>query len=217
MIRKMREPVNGLTHIAGAVLAVVGLVVLLWMAIDAGKPKHMVAFGVFGISMVLLYSASALYHCMPLPVGGVPPWRRLDHMMIYVLIAGTYTPICAIALNGVWGWSLLATIWGLAIGGVLFKVFYMHAPSWLSIALYIGMGWVAVIATPEVYRALPTDGITWIIAGGVVYTTGAIVLGMERPNPFPGVFGFHEIWHLFVLGGSACYFWVMVRYIAPLG
>jgi hemolysin III len=213
----MREPVNGLTHLAGAVFAAVALVVLVWIAATAGKVEQVIAFSIFGLSMLGLYLASTLYHCLPLPEVGVPLWRRIDHMMIYVLIAGTYTPICLIAFEGAWRWAMLALIWGLALGGVLFKIFWMHAPGWLSIALYVGMGWVAVIATPEVYRALPPAGVAWIVAGGITYTVGALVFGLRRPDPVPGVFGFHELWHLFVLAGSFCFFWVMLRYIAPLG
>ncbi len=216
MIKRLREPVNGLTHIAGAALAAVGLVVLVWIAAANGNVKHMVAFTIFGLSMIGLYTSSALYHSLPLPTVGVPRWRRIDHMMIYVLIAGTYTPICLIALKGIWGWGLLVLIWGLALGGVAFKIFWMHAPTWLSISLYIGMGWTAIIAVPEVYRALPPGALAWIVIGGIVYTMGALVLGIGKPNLAPGKFGPHELWHLFVLAGSACYFWVMLRYIAPL-
>ncbi len=216
-MKRLREPVNGITHLAGAVLAAVALVVLVWMAVIDDNTEQVVAFSIFGASMVGLYLSSALYHILPLPKTGVPIWRRIDHMMIYVLIAGTYTPICLVALRGVWGWGLLTLIWGLALAGVLFKLFWMHAPSWLSITLYIAIGWVAIVAMPEVYSALPSAAVVWILAGGLVYTTGALVLGFERPNPFPGVFGFHELWHLFVLGGSACFFWVMLRYIAPMG
>ena len=137
-------------------------------------------------------------------------------MMIYVLIAGTYTPICLVALSGMWARGMLCLIWSLALGGILFKLRWMHTPGWLSPALYMMMGWVGIIIAPQVYRTLSPGGLVWIVAGGVVYTVGACILGFKRPDPFPGRFGSHELWHLFVLAGSACYFWVMVRYVAPL-
>jgi hemolysin III len=215
-MKKLREPVNGLTHFAGAAGGCLALVALVWGAADAGKPKQAVGFAVFGLSLIALYLASALYHSLPLPPVGVSRLRRLDHMMIYVLIAGTYTPICLVALEGRWSWGMLALVWGLALVGLVFKTFWMHAPGWISMALYMGMGWAAVIAAPALLRALPGGAVAWIVAGGLVYTAGTVVLGLRRPNPIPGVFGPHEIWHLFVLGGSACHVWVMARYIAPL-
>jgi hemolysin III len=137
-------------------------------------------------------------------------------MTIFVLIAGTYTPFCLLALDGGWRWGLLGLIWCLALCGVLLKVFWMDAPRWLSVALYLGMGWVAVIAAPALFRAVPPGGIAWVLAGGLVYSAGALVYGLKRPNPVPGVFGFHEVWHIFVLAGSACHFWAVLHYIAPL-
>ena len=137
-------------------------------------------------------------------------------MTIFVVIAGTYTPFCLLALDGGWRWGLLGLIWSLALCGVLLKALWMDAPRWLSVVLYLGMGWIAVIATPALLRALPPGGIIWVLAGGLVYSAGALVYGLKRPNPVPGVFGFHELWHLFVLAGSACHFWAVLRYVAPL-
>lgn len=214
MKKRLREPVSGLTHLAGVLLAVVGLVVLL--ATAAGRTDRLVAFGVFGFSLISLYSASTLYHLLPLSPPGVAWLRRVDHMTIFVLIAGTYTPICLLALDGAWRVGLLGLVWGLALLGVLLKLLWMDAPRWLSVALYLAMGWVAVVAAPAIFRALPAAGVAWILAGGVVYSVGAIIYGLKRPNLVPGVFGFHELWHLFVMAGSACHFWVMLRYIAPL-
>jgi hemolysin III len=214
--KRLREPVNGLTHAAGGLLAAVGLGVLLATAANTGRLDQFVAFGVFGLSLVALYAASALYHLLPLSPSGVARLRRLDHMTIFVLIAGTYTPFCLLALDGGWRWGLLGLIWSLALCGVLLKVLWMDAPRWLSVVLYLGMGWVAVIAAPALFRAVPPGGISWVLAGGLVYSAGALVYGLKRPNPVPGVFGFHEVWHVFVLAGSACHFWAVLRYIAPL-
>jgi hemolysin III len=214
--RRLREPVNGLTHLAAGLLAFVGLVVLMATAASAARIDQLVAFGIFGVSLISLYAASALYHLLPLSPTGVARLRRLDHMTIFVLIAGTYTPFCLLALDGGWRWGLLGLIWGLAVGGVLLKLLWMEAPRWLSVVLYLGMGWVAVIAAPALYRAVPAEGMAWVLAGGLTYSAGALVYGLKRPNPLPGVFGFHEVWHLFVVAGSACHYWAVLRYIAPL-
>lgn len=214
--KTLREPVNGLTHAVGGVLAVVGLGVLLSTAASSGRLDQLLAFGIFGLSLVALYAASALYHLLPLSPAGVARLRRLDHMSIFVLIAGTYTPFCLLALDGGWRWGLLALIWSLALCGVMLKVRWMDAPRWLSVALYLGMGWIAVIAASELLRAVPPGGIAWVLSGGLIYSVGALAYGLKRPNPVPGVFGFHEVWHIFVLAGSACHFWAVLRYIAPL-
>jgi hemolysin III len=216
--RKMglREPVNGLTHVAGGLLASVGLVVLLATAASAGRADQLVAFGVFGFSLITLYAASALYHLLPLSPAGMARMRRLDHMTIFLLIAGTYTPFCLLALEGVWGGGLLGLIWGLALCGIVLKLLWMDAPRWLSVALYLGMGWVALVAAPAVFRAVPAGGMAWVLGGALAYSAGALIYGLKRPNPIPGVFGFHELWHLFVMAGSACHFWAVLRYVAPL-
>jgi hemolysin III len=212
----LREPVNGLTHLAGALLACIGLAVLLATAASAGRADQLLAFSVFGFSLILLYTASALYHLLPLSPAGVARLRMADHVTIFLLIAGTYTPFCLLALDGGWQVGLLGLVWGLAFLGVLLKLLWMDAPRWLSVTLYLGMGWVAVVAAPALLRSVPAGGIVWVLAGGLIYSAGALVYGLRRPNPVPGVFGFHELWHLFVMAGSACHFWAVLRYIAPL-
>jgi hemolysin III len=214
--KRLREPINGLTHLAGGLLASVGLIVLLATAASEGRWDQLVAFGVFGTSLIALYTASALYHLLPLTPAGVAKLRRVDHMSIFVLIAGTYTPFCLLALDGGWRVGLLGLVWGLALCGILLKLFWMEASRWLSVALYLGMGWVAVIATPALFRAVPAGGMAWVLAGALVYSVGALIYGLKRPNPMPGVLGFHELWHLFVMAGSACHFWAVLGYIAPL-
>ena len=214
--KRLREPVNGLTHLAGALLACIGLAVLLTTAASAGRADQLLAFGVFGFSLILLYTASALYHLLPLSPAGVARLRRADHVAIFLLIAGTYTPFCLLALDGGWRVGLLGLVWGLALFGVLLKLLWMDAPRWLSVTLYVGMGWVAVVAAPALLRSVPDGGIIWVLAGGLIYSAGALVYGLRRPNPMPGVFGFHELWHLFVVAESACHFWAVLRYIAPL-
>ena len=157
-----------------------GLLVLLASA--GGRTDQIVAFGIFGLSLVALYSASALYHLLPLSPAGVARLRRVDHMMIFVLIAGTYTPFCLLALEGAWQVGLLSMIWSLALCGVLLKIFWMGTPRWLSVALYLGMGWVAVIAAPALFLAVPAGGMIWVLGGGLLYTAGALVYGSETPQ-----------------------------------
>lgn len=216
MKKRLREPVSGLTHLAGMLLALVGLVLLLETAAGAGRSDQMLAFGVFGVSLIALYGASALYHLLPVSPPAVARLRRVDHMTIFILIAGTYTPICLLALDGVWRVGLLILVWGLALCGVLLKLLWMDAPRWLSVALYLAMGWLAVVAASAIFRAVPAGGLAWILAGGLVYSVGALIYGLKRPNLVPGIFGFHELWHLFVMAGSACHFWAILHYIAPL-
>jgi hemolysin III len=202
--------------LAGALLASVGLIVLLATAARADRADQLVAFGIFGFSLVALYAASSLYHLLPLAPAGIARLRRLDHMMIFVLIAGTYTPFCLLALDGAWRVGLLCLIWGLALCGIVLKLFWMDAPRWLSVALYLGMGWLALAAAPALFRAVPIGGLIWVLAGALFYSAGALIYGLKRPNLVPGVFGFHELWHLFVVAGSACHFWAVLWYIAPL-
>jgi hemolysin III len=194
----------------------VGLIVLLATAAREGRVDQIVAFAIFGLSLIVLYTASTLYHLLPLSPAGIAWLRRVDHMMIFVLIAGTYTPFCLLALDGAWQVGLLCLIWVLALCGILLKLLWMDAPRWLSVTLYLGMGWTSLVAAPALFRSVPIGGMLWVLAGGLVYSVGALVYGLRRPNLVPGVFGFHELWHLFVIAGSACHFWAVLRYIAPL-
>lgn len=214
--RRWREPVNGLTHLAGAALSVVALAVMVGLALYGGKVRHLIAFVVFGLSLVALYTSSALYHLLPLSRQWIRRMRQLDHMMIFVLIAGTYTPFCLIALHGGWRWGLLGTVWGLALGGIALKIWWMHAPVWLSTLLYILVGWVALAAAPTIVRVLPPGGVAWLIAGGVIYSLGAVIFALEWPVIRRGAFEAHELWHLFVMAGSGCHVWAVARYLVPI-
>jgi hemolysin III len=209
---KVKDPVSGFTHLAGALLSVTGLVVLIYVAARKGTPWHIVSFAVFGASLILLYTASTLYHLLPLSEKGTWTLRKVDHMMIYVLIAGTYTPICLVVLRGIWGWSILGCIWALALLGIIMKIFWLNAPRWLSTLFYLSMGWLIIIAFPPLLETVPLRGIYWLAAGGILYTAGAVIYGIKKPNIVKG-FGFHEIFHLFVMGGSFHHFWLMYRYV----
>lgn len=197
----------------GAVLAVPGLAVLVYSAVMYATTWHIVSFSIFGASLILLYTASTIYHSLDVSKHVTEILRRIDHMMIYILIAGTYTPLCLVPLRGPWGWSIFGTILGIAVAGIIMKILWFNAPRWLYTLFYVGMGWLAVIALPPLVRSMPVGGIVWLLIGGVFYTIGAVIYALKRPNPIPGRFGFHEIFHLFVLAGSASHFWLMYRYI----
>lgn len=216
MFTKMKEPINALTHLIGDILSVIGLVFLLYYAIVRGTSWHIVSFSIFGVSLILLYTASTLHHALHLSERKAEILHKIDHMMIYVLIAGTYTPVCLIALRGIWGWSLLISIWSIAIAGILFKILWFRAPRWLSTLFYIIMGWLVVVAFVPLARAISPKGLIWLVMGGVLYTIGGIIYGTKWPKINMKLFGFHEIFHLFVLGGSICHFWFMIHYILYL-
>lgn len=214
MIIEMRDPFSGLSHLTGAFLAIVGSILLVYDAANQDKIWHVVSFFIFGISLILLYTTSAFYHLLPLSQKGVLILRRIDHIMIFVLIAGTYTPICLIPLRGGWGYSFLIGIWILAIVGVLIKIFWMESPRWFSTLLYIVMGWLILIALWPLTQTISIRGIAWMVLGGLFYTIGAVFYGLKwPPNIVPGWFGFHEIFHLFVMAGSFSHFWLMMNYI----
>jgi hemolysin III len=211
---KLREPFSGLSHLSGAALGIVALVVLVSLA--RGKPWHLSGFAIYGAALILLYLSSALYHLLPVNESGVRRLRMFDRVGIYLLIAGTYTPLCLVPLRGGWGWSLLGVVWGLALLGSICEIAWRSAPRWLGLALYVVMGWLVLIAVGPLTRTLTSAGLDWLVAGGIVYSVGTVIFAMERPRLWPGVFGAHELWHLFVLGGSVCHFMVMFRFVVPL-
>ncbi|HVN75609.1 MAG TPA: hemolysin III family protein [Thermoanaerobaculaceae bacterium] len=214
--RLLREPVSGFTHLGFAVAAVIGATVLVTLAAVYRKWWHLGAFIVYGVSLTLLYIASSLYHLLPVSERARRVLRQLDHIAIFLLIAGTYTPICLVPLRGPWGWSLFGAVWALALAGMFLAIFAINAPRWLSVALYLGLGWLVVVAIwPLLHRVSPA-GLAWFAIGGAFYTLGAVIYGVKRPDPVPGVFGFHEIFHLFVMAGSAAHFWAIARAVLPL-
>lgn len=211
---RLREPVSGLTHLAGAILSVVGAIILIYGAVQGATVWHIIAFSIFGASLFMLYTASTLYHLLPLSERGIAIFRRIDHMMIYVLIAGTYTPICLVTLHGVWGWTLLGIIWTIALIGFALKLFWFQAPRWFSTAFYVFMGIIIIAFLPLLLQELSLAAISWLVVGGALYIIGAIIYGTKLPLlNFSKWFGFHEVFHLFVLGGSFCHYWLMYRYI----
>lgn len=208
-----REPVNGFSHLAGAVLSAIGLYLLLQKIPAGASIRHTISVIVFGVSLILLYSASATYHLLNISEKGIMVLRRIDHMMIYVLIAGTYTPICLITLSGAWRWGLFIAIWSLALTGIFLKLVWFNAPRWLSTLFYILMGWLVIIAFVPLLKALSLAGVLWLIFGGVLYTLGGILYATKWPRITSRFIGFHEIFHMFILAGSFCHFWVIFKYI----
>ncbi len=168
--------------------------------------------------MILLYGASATYHALDLSEKTNRILRKLDHMMIFVLIAGTYTPVCLIVLNGSVGYGLLALVWGIALAGILVKAFWITCPKWFSSILYIAMGWVCVLAFTQIINSLSPQAFHWLLAGGIIYTIGGIIYALKLPifNTKHKNFGSHEIFHLFVMGGSVCHFIMMYCFVANM-
>jgi len=215
MLSKLREPVNGLTHLGGAIAALVGQIALLVVA-SSGVAKF-ISVLVYGISLITLFSASAIYHMVNAGPKATQILRKFDHSAIYLLIAGTYTPICIIAFTGFYRWGLLAIVWSIALVGILVNLFYINKPRWLSATVYVIMGWLCVSAAGQMTTALSPMALTWLIIGGVVYTLGAVVYATKLFDFVPGKFGYHEVWHFFVLAGAAAHFVAIWGVVSPLG
>lgn len=212
----IREPGSAITHFIAMMMAVFASVPLLVKAgLDSGT-RNIFAMAVFMGSMILLYAASATYHSVDLSGKELKIFKRIDHMMIFVLIAGSYTPVCLIILGGKLGYSLLALVWGIALIGMLIKAFWVTCPKWFSSVIYIAMGWVVVFAFGPLVHSLTTPAFLWLLAGGIIYTIGGIIYALKLPlfNSLHKTFGSHEIFHLFVMGGSVCHFIFMYCYVA---
>lgn len=202
------EIANSLTHGIGAGLAIAALSVLVTGAALAGDVWQVVSFAIYGACLVLLYVASTFYHAFRSP-RLKQIFRTFDHLAIFLLIAGTYTPITLVSLRGAWGWTLFGLIWGFAVVGILLEFLLKDRLRWLSVGVYIGMGWLVVIAVKPLIQALPVGALVWFLAGGIAYT-GGVAFYVWRRLPFS-----HAIWHLFVLGGSICHFFAFLLYVLP--
>jgi hemolysin III len=210
----IREPINGFTHLFGAILSFFGLLALvIKAALDIGSPLAITAVIIFGISLILLYSASATYHMVMARDSVIAFLRKIDHSMIFVLIAGTYTPLCLISLDGVTGWVLFSVINGLALIGVLYKLIWFRAPRWLSTALYVIMGWIIIFFSSSLLEVLSLAGMLLLIFGGVSYTLGAIIYWLKPKFLEFKHMGFHEIFHIFILIGSLLHFLCIFYYV----
>lgn len=211
MTLSIKDPGSALTHFIGMILAALASTPLLTLAAAHGSRQAVLALAIFTCSMILLYGASTTYHTFNISEKINKVLRKVDHMMIFILIAGSYTPICVIALKDSIGYPLLALVWGVAIFGMLIKAFWITCPKWFSSLIYISMGWLCVLAMVPLVQSLPTTAFIWLVAGGVIYTVGGVIYALKLPffNARHQFFGSHEIFHLFVMGGSLCHYVVM--------
>ena len=217
-MKKIKDPVSGILHLVGFGLSIAGLVLLIVFACLYGeKAWDVVTFTIFGSALVLLYLFSTLYHMLNLGETGTRVFKKFDHIMIYVLIAATYTPICLGPLRGPWGWSIFGVIWLLATLGIILSAIWIKAPRWLTTSIYIAMGWLVVImAYPLITTFIKLGALKsllWLLAGGIFYTIGGIIYGLKKAPFTTRHFGFHEIFHVFVMLGSFCQFWFIFRYL----
>ncbi len=215
---KIKDPISFLSHAIGAVLSVVGLVFLIiYSALYGEGAWDIVSFTIFGASLILLYTFSSLYHLLNLKESGTKLFRKFDHIMIYIFIASSYTPICLGPLRGGWGWSIFGVIWGLAIFGVFLTIFWLNAPRWLTTGLYLAMGWTVIIATYPLITTFISlhafSSLIWLLVGGIFYTIGGICYGLKWPKLKNKYFGFHELFHIFILLGSLCHFIFIFCYL----
>ena len=212
----IREPGSALTHFIAMLLALCAAVPLLVRAAVHSGVKSLTAMTVFMISMVLLYAASTIYHSVNCSGRILRIFRKMDHMMIFVLIAGTYTPICLLTLPKPSGLMLLAAVWGIALVGIFIKGFWITCPKWFSSVLYIAMGWSCLSVLGQLFSLLPLHAFLWLLAGGLIYTAGGIIYALRLPlfDARHPMFGLHEIFHLFVMAGSLCHFVFMFCYLA---
>jgi len=201
------ERFNSISHLAGAAIAAVGLIVLIFIAIEKGDPWKIASLGIYGGSLLLLYIFSTLYHSFRGRIKSV--FQKLDHLAIYLLIAGTYTPITLITLRGPWGWSLFGIVWGLALVGMIIDLLPEKGRRIIPVIIYLIMGWVGIFALKPLWTALPPAGLLWLLAGGLFYTGGVVFFAVDKRMPYA-----HGIWHLFVLAGSICHYLTILGYVA---
>lgn len=208
---KLKDPGSAITHFIAMILVILGAAPMLIKAAREPDNLHFIALSVFVLSMILLYMASTIYHSLDISENVNRRLRKIDHMMIFILIAGSYTPICLLALKGRTGILLCTLVWAVAIFGILIKAFWITCPKWFSSVIYIGMGWLCVLAFSQIFHALSRPAFGWLLAGGIIYTVGGIIYALKVPlfDAKHKNFGSHEIFHLFVMGGSACHFVTM--------
>ena len=213
MLNKMREPTNGLTHFFAGIVAIGGLAALLFVGRDdVGKQLSLL---VYGSSLLLMFFASSAYHLIQARPERLLALRKFDHAAIYILIAGTYTPFCFNQLTGFGRWGVLAIIWSLAVAGIITKMLIINPPRWLSTGVYLVMGWLSLLMLRELVLALPVGALIWLFLGGVFFTIGAVVYITKIMDFAPGVFGFHEVWHIFVILGCLSHYIAILVYVAP--
>lgn len=214
MEKYLREPINGLTHFIGAVLSLFALIAMLLKAYLRGSSTVTLASVIFfGVSMILLYSASATYHSVIASDKIIKRLKRLDHSMIFILIAGSYAPFCLVALSGKVGFNLFLAVTICAVVGIAFKLCWVTCPRWLSSTMYIGIGWFAIFAIYPMSQVLPTIGLVWLVLGGLMYTIGGVIYALKSDKIRIWLFGRHEIFHVFIMIGTLCHFVCVFSYI----
>ena len=213
---EIKDPGSAITHFIGMLMAAFAATPLLIRAASNPDKIHLISLSIFIISMILLYAASTTYHTLNLSERTNRILRKIDHCMIFMLIAGSYTPVCLIVLGGKVGYTLCAIVWGIAIAGIILKLFWITCPKWFSSVLYIAMGWVCVLVFGPLLNTLSTPAFLWLLAGGIIYTVGGVIYALKLPifNSKHKSFGSHEVFHLFVMGGSICHFIFMYLYVA---
>ena len=211
----IKDPGSAITHFIGMMMAIFAAVPLLIKAAHEPGKIYIISISIYAVSLILLYAASTSYHTFDRSYKINTILKKLDHMMIFVLIAGSYTPICLLVLGGKTGTILLCIVWGIALAGILIKAFWVYCPKWVSSVLYIGMGWTCVLAFTQILNSMSPAAFGWLLAGGIIYTIGGIIYALKLPifNNRHKNFGSHEIFHLFVMGGSACHFVVMYAFV----
>lgn len=216
--KKLKEPGSAITHFIGMLMAILAATPLLIKAARQPDRVHVVSLAIFIVSMILLYAASTTYHSFDISPRVNKILKKLDHLMIFVLIAGSYTPICLIVVRGTLGLKLLILIWSLAIAGIVIKMFWIYCPKWFSSIIYIAMGWTCVLCFTQIINNLSRSGFAWLLAGGIIYTIGGIVYALKMPifDSQHKNFGLHEIFHLFVMGGSVCHFVLMYYFVCNI-
>ena len=215
--RHIKEPGSAITHFIGMLMAIFAAVPLLIKAAHEPSRIYIISLAIYAASLILLYAASTTYHTFDISAKVNTVLKKIDHMMISVLIAGSYTPVCLIVLKGKTGIILLSIVWAIAIAGILIKAFWVYCPKWVSSVLYIGMGWTCVLAFTQILNNMSPAAFGWLLAGGIIYTVGGVIYALKLPlfNHKHKNFGSHEIFHLFVMGGSACHFIVMYAFLLP--
>ncbi len=204
--RLNKDPWSWITHFGGMVLALVGLAFLVLDSRAGAGPAKLTGMAIYGGSLALCMATSALYHFLDIGHAGNRWLRRADHCAIFLLIGGTFVPAALHLLDGTWRTATLVSVASFAAAGILFKLIWIDAPRWLGTGIYVAMGWAAVIPGVRMFPVMETSALVWLFAGGAFYTLGAVVYGTKRPDPLPNVFGFHEVWHVFVLAGAVCHY-----------
>lgn len=211
----IKDPGSAITHFIGMLMAIFAAIPLLLKAAHEPSSIYIISIAVYAASLILLYAASTTYHTINISKKVTTILKKIDHAMISVLIAGSYTPICLLILKGKTGIILLCIVWGIAILGILLKLFWVYCPRWVSSVLYIGMGWTCVLAFTQILNSMSTAAFLWLLAGGIIYTIGGVIYALKLPlfNNRHKYFGSHEVFHLFVMGGSTCHFILMYAFI----